>query len=63
MKIKFKIEDDYCISSETIEIELDGDLFDIPKADNRYLVGMLKNIAKLRGHKCAVGIEVLSITR
>lgn len=63
MKIKFKIENDYDRSTETVEIELHGDTFDIPKADNRYLIGLLKNVAKLRGHKSAVDIVVLSITR
>ncbi|MBO4252245.1 MAG: hypothetical protein J5911_06275 [Clostridia bacterium] len=55
MKITYYIDDNYIQSSETIEIELNGDTFDLPpKAEtNEYLLSIGLNIAKLRGHTSA----------
>ena len=61
MTIDFYIDDDVVLSSERCDITLKGDLFDKPKEDNKYLLAMLKNIAKLRGHSPKSEIRVIHI--
>lgn len=54
MKILFKIEDDWVLASEEVELTLEDSLFDLsswkqPKS-NKYLLAICRNVARLRGH-------------
>ena len=49
MRISFFIDDDYKLSSETVDIELKGDVFDIPEKPEK-LKAFCLVLARLRGH-------------
>ncbi|MBR5388385.1 MAG: hypothetical protein IK147_02840 [Clostridia bacterium] len=55
IKIVYEIDDDWILSSETVEVNFDQYAFEIPeKAEtNKYLLSIGLNIAKLRGHTTA----------
>ena len=56
MNIKFFIDDDYKLSSETVDIQIKGDTFDIPKNISK-LKNLCLAIAVLRGHPKTSGIK------
>ena len=65
MKILYHIEDDWILDSEDIEIEI-SNIIDIPKEkeNNKYLLSIGLNIAKLRGHTSTTKdcIKIINIT-
>lgn len=52
MKIIYHIDDDWILSSETVEMELNGCEFDLPPKPetDKHLLSIGLNLAKLRGH-------------
>lgn len=64
MKVTFKIHDDWILASETVEITFDRFLFNAYdlKKDNKYILSICKNIARLRGHTGRyIEIEILEM--
>lgn len=62
MIVTFKIHNNWDRASETVEMEFDRFLFNAydVKKDNKYILSICKNIARLRGHKARyIEIEIL----
>ena len=60
MRISFFIDDDYKRSSEMVEIEIKGDVFDIPEKPEK-LKAFCLAYARLRGHHYYSGIKNIKI--